>query len=109
VQERWFSRTYFLKPILFASLSLFWLATGLIAVGPGYRVGLGLMQEGGTGVLSGVWVIAGALADIVIGICIAMRRTTRAALRAAITMSIFYIVAGTAFAPWRGSTRLALS
>jgi hypothetical protein len=47
VQERWFSRIYFLKPIAFVILSLFWLITGLIAFGPGYRAGFELMHEAG--------------------------------------------------------------
>ena len=34
VQERWFSRLYFLKPLVFVILSLFWVVTGLIALGP---------------------------------------------------------------------------
>src|SRR5690349_21139744 len=37
VQERWFSRIYFVKPIAFVIPSLFWLITGLIVLGPGYR------------------------------------------------------------------------
>lgn len=35
-----------------------------------------------------------------IGLGIALRRTTRAALYAAIAVSIFYIIAGTAITPW---------
>src|SRR5437868_9640900 len=49
VQERWFARMYFIKPLVIAILSLFWLVTGLIALGPGYRAGVGFMQEGGAG------------------------------------------------------------
>ena len=100
VQERWFARMYFIKPLVIAILSLFWLVTGLIALGPGYRAGVGFMQEGGAGTLSGAAVIAGALADIVVGVGIAMRRTARPALCAAIAVSIFYIIAGMMMAPW---------
>jgi uncharacterized protein YbjT (DUF2867 family) len=100
VQERWFSLLYFLKPVVFVILSLYWLVTGLIALVPGYRVAVELMQEGGAGALSGACVVAGALADIVIGLGIALRRTTRVALYAAIAASVFYIIAGTAITPW---------
>jgi DoxX-like family/Alpha/beta hydrolase domain len=99
VQERWFSRIYFLKPVAFVVLSLFWLVTGLIALGPGYRAGVELMHEAGAGGLSGACVVAGAVADIVIGIAIALRRTARAGLYVAIAVSVFYAIAATAFTP----------
>ncbi|HEY1431974.1 MAG TPA: DoxX-like family protein [Stellaceae bacterium] len=99
VQERWFSRIYFLKPIAFVVLSLFWLITGLIALGPGYGAGVELMHEAGAGGLSGGCVIAGALTDIVIGIAIALRHTARAGLYAAIAVSVFYAIAATAMTP----------
>lgn len=100
VQERWFSQIYFLKPAAFVILSLFWLVTGLIALGPGYQAGVELMREAGAGALSGACVIAGALADVVIGIAIALRRTARAGLFVAIAVSVFYAIAATATTPW---------
>ena len=99
-RERWFSRIYFIKPIVFVILSLFWLVTGLIALGPGYRAGVDLMHEGGAGALSGACVIAGALADIVIGIAIALQHTARAGLHGAIAVSVFYTIAANAMTPW---------
>jgi uncharacterized protein YbjT (DUF2867 family) len=100
VQERWFSRIYFLKPIAFAVLSLFWLITGLIALGPGYRAGAELMHDAGAGTLSSACVIAGAVTDIVIGIAIALRRTARTGLYVALAVSVFYTIAATAITPW---------
>jgi uncharacterized protein YbjT (DUF2867 family) len=99
VQERWFARMFFLKPLVFAVFALFWLGTGLISLGPGYRIGLSLMQEGGAGMLSGPSVIAGALADIAVGLGIAWRRTTRIALFGALALTCFYVVAGTSLLP----------
>ena len=99
VQERWFSKLYFLKPVIFGVLSLFWITTGLISLGPGWDIGVGLMREGGAGWLSEPSVIAGALADIAIGIGIAFRRTARMALYAAFLLSVTYIVIGTAILP----------
>lgn len=61
-----------LKPAAFAVMSLFWVITGLLALGPGYQIVVGLMQEGGAGALSSASVIAGAMADM-IGIGIAIR------------------------------------
>ena len=99
VQERWFAGLYFLKPLTFAVLSLFWIVTGLVSLGPGYGAGVALMQEGGAGALSGPCVIAGALADMLVGIGIAVRRTARPALYAALALSVFYLAAGTAILP----------
>lgn len=100
VQERWFSILCFLKPVVFVILSFSWLVTGLIALGPGYQVGVELMEEGGAGALSGISVVADALADIAIGVGIALRRTSRAALYLAAAVSVFYTMAGTAMTPW---------
>ena len=46
---------------------LFWIATGLVSLGPGYGNGLALMEEGGAAGIGPQTVIAGALADLVIG------------------------------------------
>lgn len=99
VQERWFAGLYLLKPVVFTVFSLFWITTGLLSVGPGYGIGVALMMEGGAGSLSGPSVILGGLADLAIGVGIAVRRTARPALYAALILSAFYIVAGTAILP----------
>jgi len=99
VQERWFARMYFLKPVVFAIFAAFWIGTGLISLGPGWDVGIEYMQRGGVGAFAAPGIIAGALADIVIGIGIAIRRTARVALWAALAISVFYLVAGTVILP----------
>ena len=100
VQERWFAKIYLLKPVVFAVLALFWIATGLISLGPGWEEGLSYLREGGVPEgLSRAGVIAGALADIAIGVGIAVRRTARGALLAAVAISVFYMVAGTFVLP----------
>lgn len=57
------------------------------------------MREGGIGPLSGPGVIAGSLADLVIGIGILFRRTARPALTAALALSLFYAFVGTLLLP----------
>ncbi|HEY3516296.1 MAG TPA: SDR family oxidoreductase [Gammaproteobacteria bacterium] len=100
VQERWFARLYFLKPAVFGVLALFWIGTGLISLGPGWERGLEYLLAGGvSGGLAEAGVIAGALADIAIGVGIAFRRTARGALLAAIALSFFYMIAGTFVLP----------
>jgi hypothetical protein len=100
VQERWFARIYLLKPVLFVVLCLFWISTALISLGPGWDYGVGLMREGGAeGTSATLTVVAGALADLAIGLAIAYRPTTRYGLYAAITISLTYAIIGTVLVP----------
>jgi uncharacterized protein YbjT (DUF2867 family) len=100
VQERWFARLYFLKAVVFTVFAAFWLATGVISLGPGWEIGVGLMHEGGVqDPLAGWTVVAGALADIAIGLAIAYRPTARFGLYAALTISLAYAVIGTILVP----------
>jgi uncharacterized protein YbjT (DUF2867 family) len=99
VQERWFARLYFLKPVVLATLSLFWILTGLIALAGGYQSGKALMQEAGLGELAGPLFIAGAILDIAIGAAIAVRALAGAALYAALGVSVCYALAATILLP----------
>ena len=99
VQERWFAGLFLLKPLIFLVFSLFWITTGLICLGPGYMAGVAIMAENGAGALAGPVVIAGAVADIAIGLAIAWRRTTRVGLWAALLIALIYIAVGTLLQP----------
>lgn len=99
VQERWFAKLYLLKAMVFTVFSTFWIVTAIISFGPGYRIGVDLMREGGAGPLSGPSVIAGALADLTIGLGIAYRPTAKLALYGALALSLFYVVAGSILLP----------
>ena len=100
VQERWFARLYLLKPLVFVILSLFWITTGVMVLGPGWERGVGLMLEGGVKHgLAEATVVAGAAADICIGVGIAFRRTTKRALYTALALSLAYAIIGTVLLP----------
>ena len=99
VQDRWFARMFVLKPVVFAAFSAFWIATGLISLGPGWGQGVELMRSAGAGAWSAPAVIAGAIADIAIGVGVAIRAFARPALFAALGVSLFYAVAGTIALP----------
>jgi uncharacterized protein YbjT (DUF2867 family) len=99
VQERWFANLYLLKPLVFGVLSVFWIGTGLIALGPGWEVGMGYLRAGGAGDIGPAAIVAGSLADIAIGVGIAFRRTARLALYAAIAISLTYALIGTVLVP----------
>ncbi len=99
VQDKWFAGLYFLKPVIFVVLPLFWIATGIISLTVGYELGVRLLEVAGAGWLSGPGVVAGAIADIVIGSAIAWRPTARKGLWGALALSAFYIVAGSILSP----------
>jgi len=99
VQDRWFAQLYFLKPVIFIVLPLFWIGTGIVSLTIGYREGIELMLRTGAGPLSAPGVVAGAIADILVGLAIAYRPTTRHGLYGAIALSVFYIISGTILLP----------
>jgi uncharacterized protein YbjT (DUF2867 family) len=100
VQDRWFARLYMLKPLVFVSLVLFWVGSGLASLGPGFGGGVAMMREAGTGWLAIPIVAGGGLADLLVGVGIAWRRTTRIALQAGIAVTAAYVVAGSVLTPW---------
>jgi uncharacterized protein YbjT (DUF2867 family) len=100
VQDRWFARLYLLKPLMFGMFALFWIATGIVSLGPGWERGIELVMEGGTSkTIAVLAVLSGGLADTIIGIAIAFRRTTRLGLYAALLISIAYAIIGTILVP----------
>lgn len=100
VQERWFARLFFVKPVLFAGLAVFWFATGVICLGPGWRAGLAMMAEAGLApTMAMLAVVGGSLCDMAIGVAIAFRRTARLGLYAAIAVTLGYAVIGTWLLP----------
>jgi hypothetical protein len=99
VQDKWFARLYLLKAVIFPVLAIFWIGTGIVSLTLGYPAGLELMRSTGAGALSAPAVVAGALADTAVGIGIALRPFTRAALYGALGLSLFYALAGSALRP----------
>lgn len=99
VQDRWFARLYFLKPLLFVILAAFWIGTGIISLTIGWEIGLDLLRRAGIPQLAAPGVILGALADILVGCAIAYRPTAKRGLWSAIALSSFYIVTGTILLP----------
>ena len=99
VQERWFARLYIVKPLVLMVLSAFWIVTGIVSLGPGWDVGLRYMREAGLETVGPAGIIAGSIADIVVGLGIAFRRTAKPALCAALGLSALYLIAGTLLLP----------
>ncbi|HEX8527156.1 SDR family oxidoreductase [Allosphingosinicella sp.] len=99
VQERWFARLYFLKPLAIGIFALFWLATGLVSLGPGYAHAVSVMRGTDAAAIAELSVVAGAAVDIVIAFLILFRRTSRLGLILALAVSILYVIAGTLLIP----------
>jgi uncharacterized protein YbjT (DUF2867 family) len=100
VQDRWFARLYLLKPLAILTIALFWVATGLIALGPGRQAALvDLAQAGMDGKTAETIVIGGALFDVVLGLLLIVRRLSRGTLLLMLAASPCYLLAGTLLAP----------
>jgi len=99
IQDKWFARLYLVKPIIFAVLAAFWILTGVVSLTFGYGIGVDLMHSTGAGALSAPAVIAGALADIFVGVAIAWRLLARSGLFVAMSLSLFYAVMASLFRP----------
>jgi uncharacterized protein YbjT (DUF2867 family) len=100
VQEAWFARLYLLKAAIVAGLAGFWIASGVVALGPGYAAASGFLAGHGVPAgLAGPLAWATALADIGVGAAIALRRASQGGLIAGLALTGAYVVAATMLAP----------
>jgi uncharacterized protein YbjT (DUF2867 family) len=99
VQERWFARLYFLKPLAFATFIMFWIMTGVVALGPGWEWGVNVMRASPAAPVAELTVIAGSLADFAVAALLLFRRTTRLGLIVGLLLTIGYVVSGTLLRP----------
>lgn len=99
VQDRWHARLYFVRPLAILVLGVFWIATGLVTLGPGWQESVAHLETAGIGDASGALTLAGALFDVALGLALWVRRWSRAAAIAMIVTSLGYLAAGTIGAP----------
>ena len=100
LQDRWFARLYLLKPLAIGGLAGFWVATGVIALGPGYAASLAHLSEAGFAPrLAEATVLGGAGFDIVLGLLLLVRRLAKPVLVTMLVATLLYVVAGTLIAP----------
>jgi hypothetical protein len=100
VQERWFARSYFLKPAILVGLGLFWLLSGVIGASVSFAPAVAVLTAVGVApVLAKAAVIGGALADMLLGITIAFRRAAPWALKGMLVVSAAYLLGGTLVRP----------
>jgi uncharacterized protein YbjT (DUF2867 family) len=100
VQERWFGRLYLLKAIVLATLSLFWIASGVIALTVAFAEASALLVQAGLpDALARATTAVTAILDIAIGAGIAVRRTARASLWTGIAVSLGYLAGSVVLLP----------
>jgi uncharacterized protein YbjT (DUF2867 family) len=101
IQDRWFARLYLLKPLALGGLSVFWIGTGVVALGPGWERGVGaLLQAGLSRDLSAAMTVVGAITDIVLGLGLIFNRSARSALLFMLLVTAAYLVLGSWLTPW---------
>lgn len=100
VQERWFARLYLAKALILGSLSLFWVASGSIALFGAFGAATAILTAHGfaPNVAKAVAVVS-SLADIAIGLSIAVRRTCGIGLGLGIGLSLLYVGSATLVTP----------
>jgi DoxX-like family len=89
VQERWFARLYLLKALIIASLVVFWVISGLIALTVAYPAAVAILTSHGfPAPLAHAVTVLSSLVDIAVGIAIAHYRRCRIGLLAGIAVSL---------------------
>jgi uncharacterized protein YbjT (DUF2867 family) len=99
VQELWFARLYLLKPLVLGTLCLFWLLSGLVALLRFDASSAHLAAAGAPVALAQAITLATSLADIALGIGLAIRRCAKPALNGMIALSLAYLASATMLAP----------
>jgi hypothetical protein len=81
VQERWFARMYFCKPLALAALALFWTASGLIGLLRRDAASSLLVDAGLPHAAAMACVVGGGVVDILLGLTVCIRRLAPTALK----------------------------
>lgn len=98
-QERWFARAYLLMPAMVATLSAFWLASGIVGLLDVDRAARAIPSDAVPAGLAPLLVIVGALIDVALGIAILVRPVARMACIGMVATSLAYLAAGTLLTP----------
>ena len=100
VQERWFARLFLLKPLLIGGLALFWIVSGLIALGPGWPAAIAILEGAGFSIgLARASALAAALLDVALGAALIRRAFARPALIAMLCVTALHLAMATILTP----------
>jgi uncharacterized protein YbjT (DUF2867 family)/uncharacterized membrane protein len=99
IQERWFARTYLLMPVMIATLSLFWIVSGVIGLLDIERAARIIPASILGSRSSATLVLLGSALDIAVGVAVLFRPLARLACLGMIAISAAYLVAGSILTP----------
>ncbi|MDP3660978.1 SDR family oxidoreductase [Phenylobacterium sp.] len=92
VQERWFARLYFAKPLILVTLAAFWLASGIIGLTVSRGAAVALLSPPMSEPLAQAAVIGGSLIDVALGLGLCVRRWAGRALVGMLLVSAGYVI-----------------
>ncbi len=100
IQDKWFARLFLIKALVFASLVVFWLVSGLIALFVSYHAAAGILSAHNfPPALVDPVTIGTSLMDMSIGVLIAFRRSAAFGLVAGILASLGYMFGAAILTP----------
>jgi uncharacterized protein YbjT (DUF2867 family) len=99
VQERWFARLYFVKPLILATLAAFWILSGAIGFARAGEASQVLVQGGVDAGRALIMVWSGAAMDILLGLLVCARRTAAPALLGMLLVTMAYLAGATIWRP----------
>ncbi|WP_398483469.1 SDR family oxidoreductase [Tardiphaga sp.] len=100
IQDKWFARLFLLKPVIFVSLVLFWIASGFIALFISYDAAAGILSAHHfPTALVGPITVGTSLMDMATGALIALRRTSSIGLIWGILASLGYMFGAAVLTP----------
>jgi uncharacterized protein YbjT (DUF2867 family) len=96
IQDKWFARLFLIKALVIASLVVFWVASGFIALVISYHAAAAILSSHAfPPSLVSPFTVGTSVMDMAIGVLIAFRRTCAAGLTLGIVASLGYML-GTA-------------
>jgi uncharacterized protein YbjT (DUF2867 family) len=100
IQDKWFARLFLIKALTIASLAVFWIASGFIALVLSYDAAAAILASHHfPQSLVGPVTVGSSLMDMGIGFLIAFRRTCAAGLIAGIAVSLGYMAGAAILTP----------
>jgi len=100
IQDKWFARLFLIKALIIASLVLFWIASGSIALFVSFPATTAILTtRGWPDGFAIPFAAVTSLMDISIGVLIAFRRTAAFGLAAGIFVSLGYMIGCALFTP----------
>jgi uncharacterized protein YbjT (DUF2867 family) len=99
VQERWFSRLYLMKPVILATLAIFWGVSGLVGLVQ-HAPAAALLRRAGLSPAGSDWLVYGGSAvDLIVALLTCFRPTATLALRSMLAVTVAYLAGATMLTP----------